>query len=299
MNPLAKYEYRVQTNTALMLAPWIATFIAFWMYPLGYALYLSFTNYNTLTNDAVWNNFDNYLRIWDDDTFWTALTNTSLFTFGTIPLTTAFALVLAVLLNGNIRLKSFFRAAYFLPSVTSLVVVSLIFTNLYSASGYVNMMVNALGLPYPTRGWLQEPSTALGAIMAMDVWLWTGYYMVLLLAALQTIPNDLYEAAELSGASKLQQFRMITVPMLRPSLVFVFVINTIKSFQIFVEIYVMTKGGPLDATTTMVYMIYVNAFERQDMMGYACAVGYVVFFIILAFALVQMYFLQAGKAAAD
>jgi multiple sugar transport system permease protein len=128
----------------------------------------------------------------------------------------------------------------------------------------------------------------------MDVWISTGYYMVLLLSALQTIPHDLYEAAELAGASAWQTFWRITLPMLRPSLVFVVVINTIKSFQVFTEVYVMTKGGPLDATTTMMYLVYINAFEKADAMGYACAVAYTTFAIILSFSMVQMYFLRGN-----
>ncbi len=286
-------------NTALLLAPWILTFCVFWVYPLGYALFLSFTKYQTLTNTAVWAGIDNYRSLFRDDIFWIALGNTSVFSFGTIPVTTALALALAVLLSGNSRLQDFFRSAYFLPSVTSVVVVALIFTNLYSANGYVNGLLRTLGLPYPARGWLQEPSAALSAIMLMDVWISTGYYMVLLLASLQTIPKDLYEAAELAGASKWYQFRRITLPMLRPALLFVLVINTIKSFQIFVEIYVMTKGGPLDATTTLIYMLYVNAFEKPDMMGYACALAYIVFLITLVFSLFQMYLLQVDRAVGE
>jgi multiple sugar transport system permease protein len=163
----------------------------------------------------------------------------------------------------------------------------------------VNALLKFTGLPFPKRGWLQEPESALWAIMAMDVWVSTGYYMVLLLAALQTIPRDLYEVAALSGASQVQQFWRITLPMLRPSLLFVTVLNTIKSFQVFVEIYVMTKGGPLDATTTVTYLIYTNAFEHSDTMGYACAVAYVMFAIILSFSLIQMYFLRIDKAVGE
>jgi multiple sugar transport system permease protein len=304
---------RHRLNTALLLAPWLATFGVFWAYPLVQALAMSFTEYQTLTNTARFVGFRNYADLVSDDSFWTALANTSVFAFVTTPCTLVLATALAVALSGNglmksggaarlseqllseqwqERVRSFLRAAYFLPSVTSLVVLSLIFLNLYAANGYVNALLKMLGLPYPQRGWLQQPDTALLAVMAMDVWITTGYYMVLLLAALQTIPRDLYEAAQLAGASSWQQFRRITLPMLRPSLLFVTVISTIKSFQVFVEIYVMTKGGPLDATTTMIYLVYVNAFEKPDMMGYACAVAYLTFAIILSFSMVQMHLLS-------
>lgn len=286
-------------STGLLLLPWAVIFAVFWLYPLLFTLYISFTQYITLSGKSSWIGLDNYLLLWNDPLFWKALANTSIFTFGTIPVTTALALLLAVLLNRNVRWRHVFRSAYFLPSVTSLVVLSLIFTNLYSANGYVNTLLDMAGLPYPERGWLLEPDVALYAIMAMEVWIASGYYMVLFLAALQAIPTDLYESAELSGASAWQQFRNITLPMLRPTLLFVLVINTIKSFQVFVEIYVMTRGGPLSSTTTLTYLVYTNAFEKANMMGYASAMAYVVFIIILFFSVLQMRLLRVGKTIGE
>ena len=277
------------------LLPWIITFAVFWLYPLAYALYLSFTQYSTLSNTATWIGLDNYVAVFHDTLFWKALTNTTIFTFGTVPVTTSIALFLAVILNKkHVRFTGFFRAAYFMPTVTSLVVIALIFTNLYAKDGYVNVLFNMIGLPHPEKyGWLQEPSTALGSIMAMDVWMSVGYYMVLFLAGLQTISNDLYEAAELAGASAFTQFKKITLPLLRPTILFVVVINSIKSFQIFVEIYVMTKGGPLEGTTTtLVYEVYRNAFGSTDSMGYASALAYIIFAILLALSLLQMKILK-------
>ncbi len=280
-------------NTLVLLLPWLITFAVFWLYPLLYAGYMSLTEYSTLRNEAVFIGFDNYIRMFNDEIFWTALGNTAVFTFGTVTVTTAIALFLASILNEKyIRGREFFRASYFMPSVTSLVVISLIFTNLYSQGGYINHILDMLNLPYPARGWLQEPSTALLSIMAMDVWMASGYYMVLFLAGMQTIPNDLYDAAVLAGANARQRFWRITFPMLRSTLLFVVVINTIKSFQVFIEVYVMTKGGPLNATTTLVYMIYDNAFEKADAMGYAAAVAYVLFFLLLIMSFVQMKLLK-------
>ncbi|MBX3043458.1 MAG: sugar ABC transporter permease [Candidatus Kapabacteria bacterium] len=286
-------SFRSRLNTSVMLMPWIATFAIFWLYPLIYAAYLSLTDYNTLTGLADFKGFGNYTAIFSDDVFWKALSNTMIFTFGTVPVTTSLALLLAVFLNSKMtRFKEFFRASYFMPTVTSLVVISLIFTNLYSKDGYVNALLSILNLPYAERGWLLEPGTALFSIMAMDVWMATGYYMVLFLAGMQSIPNDLYESARLSGASISRMFFSITLPLLKPTLLFILVINTIKSFQIFVEIFVMTKGGPLNATTTLVYQIFVNAFERSDKMGYASALAFVLFFILIIFSLLQMRFLR-------
>ena len=136
-------------QTTLLLSPWMATFLVFWLFPLLYALYMSFTRYLTLRNEAIWIGADNYIRIFSDELFWTALSNTSVFVFGTIPITTAFALLLAVAVNNIKRFQTFFRSAFFLPSVTSLVVLSLIFTNLFAKEGYLNLLLGMLGLPFP------------------------------------------------------------------------------------------------------------------------------------------------------
>lgn len=280
-------------HTWTLLAPWLITLLVFWVYPLIYALALSFSEYRTLTNEISFVGFNNYLRAFEDEGFWRALRNTTIFTAGTVPFTTVFALLLATAIRRRSPvLASFFRASYFLPSVTSLVVIALVFTNLYARDGYVNILASMLGLPHPTQGWLLDQNTALGAIMAMDVWISTGYYMVLFLAGMEAIPKDLYEAADLAGASRWQQFWRITLPMLRSTMLFVVVINSIKSFQIFVEIYIMTKGGPLDATSTLVYEVYHQAFEQSDMMGYASALAYIIFVILLAISFIQMRLLK-------
>lgn len=281
---------RTHRHTFILLLPWLLTFAVFWLYPLGYSLYLSLTKYSTLSNTAEFIGFENYTALFSDKEVWYALRNTMIFTFGTVPVTTAFALSLAVVLHSKmVRFAGFFRAAYFMPSVTSLVVIALIFTNLYAKDGYINLLLGLAGIPHPERGWLLEPSTALASVMAMDVWISAGYYMVLFLAGLQTIPTDLYEAARLAGASAWQQFWRITLPLLRPTMTFVVVINTIKSFQVFVEMYVMTKGGPTPGdTTTLVYQVFVNAFERSDMMGYASALAYGIFILLVVLSLIQM-----------
>ncbi len=276
-----------------LLAPWLITLGVFWVYPLVYALVLSFSEYRTLTNEITLIGFDNYTRAFADETFWRALSNTAVFTVGTVPVTTALALLLAsAVRRQHPKLASVFRASFFLPSVTSLVVIALVFTNLYARDGYVNVICGMMGVPYPANGWLLDQSTALGSIMAMDVWISAGYYMVLFLAGMEAIPKDLYEAAELAGASRWQQFWKITLPMLRSTMLFVVVINSIKSFQIFVEVYVMTKGGPLGSTTTLVYEVYHQAFEQSDSMGYASAIAYLIFIILLAVSFVQMRLLR-------
>ncbi len=268
--------------------PWLITLAVFWIYPFCSALYMSLTDYQPLTDTSHFIGWGNYARAFSDPMFYKALTNTLIFSFGTVPVTTTLALLLATALNSRlVKFKEFFRSTYFLPSVTSMVVIALIFSNLYSGDGYINSLLKMLNMPYPTRGWLLEPTTALLSIMGMDVWMSTGYYMVLFLAGMQTIPTDLYEAADLSGATAWQKFWRITFPLLKPTLLFVLVINTIKSFQVFIEIYVMTKGGPLGSTMTMVYMVFDNAFDKMNMMGYAAALAFIIFGILLVLSIIQ------------
>ena len=290
---MISYKNKDRINIFLLLLPWILTFLVFWAYPVVYSFILSLSEYKTLSNETVFIGLDNYIAMFNDEVFLKALSNTLLFVFVTVPLTTSLATTLAVMVDRtNGKLKEFFKAAYFLPSVTSLVVIALIFKNLYSKEGYINTLLQMVGMSGQSEGWLQSLDTALPAIMAMDIWIATGYYMIIVLAGLQTIPKDLYEAADISGATAWQQLKSITLPMLKPTLLFILVVNTIKSFQVFIEIYVMTKGGPLNETTTLVYQVYQNAFEMADKMGYASAVAYVLFFIILVISLMQMKLLK-------
>jgi multiple sugar transport system permease protein len=271
------------------LTPWIVKLGVFWIYPLFYALYMSFTRYRALGNTSEFIGLDNYTSIGIDPLFWKALSNTIIYAFGAVPLSTICALILAILLHSKLaKFPGFYRAGLFLPSVTSIIVITLIFTNLYAKDGYINSLAGMIGFPQSEKGFLLETSTALFSVMVMDVWLSTGYYMMLFLAGLQSIPKDIYESAELQGANAWQMFYRITLPLMKPTLLFVMVISTIKSLQIFVEMYTMTKGGPLNSTITVVYLIFSNAFEKTDSMGYGAALAYVLFAIIGLLSFIQM-----------
>jgi multiple sugar transport system permease protein len=290
-------HYIRSAPTFVLLLPWLITVGLFWAYPLVYAAILSFMKHSTLARSYEWVGLANYIALLSSDRFWLALKNTAVFTVGTVPVTTIFALALAHGVRGrSARLASVLRSSYFLPSVTSLVVIALVFTNLYARDGVINSLLSVVGVSGPERGWLLDTSTALPAIMAMDVWISTGYYMVLILAGMENIPRDLYETARLAGATAWQQFVRITLPLLKPTLVFILVLNSIKSFQVFVEVYVMTKGGPLGATTTLVYELYHQAFEQSDMMGQASALAYIIFLVLLVFSALQMHLLRTTSA---
>ncbi len=269
---------------ALFASPWIVSFAVFWFFPLVYSLVLGFSDYRLLRPSYAWVGLENYFTLFSDQSFLVSLKNTFIFVIGTIPVTTAIALGLALLVNRNFVGRTIFRSAYFMPSVTSMIVVALVFTNLYSRGGYIYLLAEMLGFSPPPNGFLLSSSTALYAIMAMDVWMSVGYYMLLFLAGLKSIPVELYEAAEVNGAGAWQKFRYITLPLLKPVALFIIIINTIKSFQVFVEIFVMTRGRY--GTSTAVYFIYEAGLSHFEF-GYASAAAYVLFIIIAVFSLIQ------------
>ena len=278
-----------------MLSPWLATLLLFWLFPIIASFVLSLTDFQLLSGKHAFVGLDNFIRLFSDPIFLRAILNTVLFTVGTLPFTICFAILLAVFVHRNLPAKTFFQSVYFFPSIVSLVVVALIFSTLYARGGYSQLLCGARGVPFPQDGALFSEATALPAIMAMDVWMSTGYYMLLFVAALQSIPNELYDAAALEGANWGQRMRAITLPHLKPMLLFVLVLNTIKSFQVFVEVFVMTKGGPLNATTTIVYFVYEEGLHKFNI-GYGAAAANVLFVLIALIAWAEMKLVQERQA---
>jgi multiple sugar transport system permease protein len=265
-----------------LLLPWALVYGAFFVFPFLFSFVLGFLNYNPLNvAHTSFVGLGNVTRLFHDADFHGALRNTIFFVVGTVPVTTTLALALAWLLHAPLPMKDALKAAMFLPSILSVVVIALLFKLYYAPGGALNETLRSLGLP--THGWLTDPATALPAIMAMDVWAAVGYYALVLYAAFTSIPDSLYEAAELEGAGAWATFRHVTFPMLRPAIGFVLVINTIRSFQVFVEVLLMTQGGPLGSTNTMVTMLYDTAFRRLDY-GYASVIAYAVFILSGAFS---------------
>ncbi|MCP4634674.1 MAG: sugar ABC transporter permease [candidate division Zixibacteria bacterium] len=268
-------------------SPWLITLLIFWLFPLLYSLFLSFYSIDIITGEGFFVGLGNYIRLFSDPDFLAALKNTTIFVVGTIPFTTILALIAAIALNSKFPLSNFFKSALVIPSITSMVVMALIFSNLYASGGYIGMLIKLVGLAPPENGLLLSEKTALASIMIMDILIAFGYYMLLYLAALQNIPQNQYEAAELDGAKFLDKFFHITLPHLKPITLFILIINTIRSFQIFVEIFVMTKGGPLNSTITAVYYVYDAGFVKFKI-GYASAAAYILFIIIAVFSIVQL-----------
>jgi multiple sugar transport system permease protein len=261
-------------------------YAAFFVFPFVFSFVLAFLDYNPL--DVGGTRFvggDNFARLLRDPVFHGALRNTIFFVVGTVPVTTALALALSSLLRGSIPMKGAFKAVLFLPSILSVVVIALLFKLFYAPGGALNEVLARFGIE--GHGWLADPRTALPAIMAMDVWAAVGYYAIVLDAARTSIPDALYEAAELEGAGAWRTFRDVTYPLLKPAIAFVLVINSIRSFQVFVEVLVMTQGGPLGSTNTLVMVLYDTAFRRLDY-GYASVVAYAVFLLSGVFSILAL-----------
>ncbi|PWB69715.1 sugar ABC transporter permease [candidate division GN15 bacterium] len=273
--------------------PWLLTFVIFWAFPLLYSFVIGFTDYRLLQRGYSWVGWGNYVALFHDPAFLSALKNTFIFVIGTIPATTVISLLLALMVNRRFRGRGLFRAGYFVPSITSMVVVALVFTHLFSRGGYVAMLAQMVGLTPPANGFLYDSGTALASIMAMDVWMAVGYYMLIFLAGLKSIPDELYEAAEINGASSLRQFVSITLPLLKPVTLFIIVINSIKSFQVFTEIFVMTRGK-FD-TSSAVYFVYEKGLTTRYDFGYASAAAYLLFVIIGLLSLAQFALFRQRK----
>jgi multiple sugar transport system permease protein len=267
------------------LFPFFFFFSIFHLYPLAYAFYLSLTNTHFLTQQVSFVGLQNYQEVWSDPLFQQSFKQTLFFTLGTVPCTILLGLLTALLLAQITRFRGLFRVAFFIPTVTGLIVVALIFSYLYENQGLLNLTLRSWNLS-KGKNWLMEKEYALPAIMLMSIWSSFGYYAILFLAGLSTIPASLYEAAKLDGASPWSCFWYITLPQMKPFLGMAFLLNTIYSFQVFPEIFTMTQGGPEHSTSTLVYYIYQTGFQDFEM-GKACAASFFLLLSILTLALLQ------------
>lgn len=276
---------RLLTAYAFML-PSLAVMALFMFYPLIRAAWLSLTNYSFFgTSQFI--GLGNYTKLVHDAQFWNDLGNTAYYAAVTTPVSIILALGLALLLNRRgLPGRGILRAAIFLPAVVSLAVAAIPFRLMFTPSiGLVTYWLGALGIH--ATDWLNSSTLAMPAVIIVGIWKDVGFYMVIYLAGLQTIPREFYEAARIDGASTWQRFRRITLPLLNNTTMFVTIIALIASFQAFDQIYVMTQGGPAFSTETLVMLIYRQGFQNFSM-GYASAIGYVLVLIILLFSLLQM-----------
>ena len=276
----------------LFLLPALAHFAIFIAFPFGYAFYLSFHEWNILEPAKPFVGFDNYSRLFRDDRFHEATLNTLYYTAVSVPLTIVLGLVVALLLNNQIRARGIFRTMFYLPVITPLVIASIIWKWVYNGDygllNYYLMQINVIDEPVL---WLSDPNLAMPSVIITSVWKGVGFAMVVYLAGLQSIPEDYYDAAKIDGASGWQRLKDITVPLLSSTTLFLFVISMLGSFQVFTQIFIMTNGGPLGKTRTIVWYIYTTAFKDFNM-GYAAAMAFALFAMMLVFTLVQFRFMR-------
>ncbi|HBB33216.1 MAG TPA: sugar ABC transporter permease [Cyanobacteria bacterium UBA8803] len=279
----------------LFMAPTISILGLFLILPILYAIFLSFHKVRILGElNYRFVEFKNFLRLLADERVWIALKNTAEYVIIVVPIQTILALILALILNSQIKGKKWFRIILFLPTVTSSAVLTLIFMWIYNSNGLLNNILAFWGLP--TYNWLGDPEVALKAIMIMNIWSTAPFFMVIYLAALQDIPNSLYEAAKIDGANEIDRFYNITLPLLKPVTFFIVVMGIIGTFQLFDQSYIFSggSGGPNNSTLTVVLLIYQYAFRSLDM-GYAAALALMLAGVILAVTLIQRRFFQEDK----
>lgn len=260
----------------------------FW--PALQAFYLSFTEYTLIGQPPEWVGFKNFRRLWTDTVFWQTLWNTLLYLIFVVPILVVASLGLAILVNQKLRGISWLRAAYYTPVVISMVVAGIAWNWLYAENGLLNqVLVNTKIIPFLQNGvpWLTSPRFALFSVMVVTVWKGLGYYMVIYLAGLQSIPADVYEAAAIDGSDGIAKHWDITIPLMKPYLVLVAVISAISATKVFEEVYIMTQGGPRNSSKTIVYYLYEQAFQNLEM-SYACTIGLVLFLAILGLSILNL-----------
>lgn len=284
---------REAASAYLLLSPALLLLALFVFGPLAFVVLVAFFDWDFLRPDRSFAGLSNFAELAGDDLFRIALRNTTVYALGVVPVQTGLALLLALIVNRGIPARGLFRAAFYVPAITSSVVTSIIFLWIYAKPGLLNYLLSKFGIAGPD--WIGSPRYALGAIMALNVWSTSGYFMVAFLAGLQNIPAALYEAARLDGAGVVARFRFVTLPGLRPTLFFVVTVGLIGCFQVFDQIYVMSAGGPVNATTTLSYFIYLCAF-RYFRFGYAAAAALVLFALILLVTRLQQRWVPPGHS---
>ena len=283
--------FKVWMSPALFLAPALLLIAVFFFIPVVASFLMSFTDFDIYSladsSNARFVGLENYKNLLSDPLFWKAMRNTLYFVFVGVPLSLIVSLGTALLLNSKlIRFMSLFRLAYFLPVVTTLVAVAVVWRYIYHPSfGLVNYLLSFMGIG--AVDWLGNPKWAMLALILMAVWKNFGYNMIIFIAGLQNIPPELYESARIDGAGKWQELLHITLPMLLPTTIFVSIITIIGYFQLFAEPYVMTQGGPMNATLSIVLLMYQEGF-RWWRMGYSAALAFVLFLILFIATLVQL-----------
>jgi putative chitobiose transport system permease protein len=286
---------RFRATPYLFLFPAVALIGVFVVYPILAVIYYSFTDYD-IVRPPVWIGLGNYIHVLGDKTFWLALTHSIIYLIAT-PILITLSIGLAIVVNRKLRGIQIYRALYFVPAVSGSIAIGLSWRFLFDRTGFINSILQSLGIIHDPIQWLATPSLVLPIAMLLTIWAGIGYYSVIFLAGLQNIPEELYDAARIDGCNDLQKHWHVSLPGLRPQIVFVGVISSLAALKVFDEIYVLTNktGGILDSGVTMVFYLWREAFQLQHA-GYAAAIAIILLAITLVFSMVNVRLLERQDA---
>jgi len=286
------FKYYNKYTPYLFLLPAIILLVVFFFIPFFQTIILSFMDYSTNLYNPVYTGLGNYISIFKNPVFYKVLWNTFLYLIGAVPILVTFPLFLAILINQKIRGVTVYKILIYLPVIVSIVVAAIAFKWLYADQGILNYIVTFFG--FESIGWLTDPKYAIWSVIIVTIWKGIGYYMIIYLASLMSVPTELYEACDIDGANFWQKHLTVTIPHIMPTIALVCTISSISAMKVFAEIYVMTKGGPLNSSKTIVYYIYERAFENLDL-GLASAMAVVLLVIVMIFSIINIFCFERKK----
>ena len=286
------FKYYKSYVPYLFLIPAGLILLVFFFIPFFQTIILSFQDYSTSIYHPTYVGLQNYIKLMQAPIFYKVLFNTFVYLFIAVPILAIIPLFLAILINQKMRGMTLYKILIYLPVIVSIVVAAIAFKWLYAEQGILNYAIGLLGLN--PVGWLTDTRFALVSVIVVTIWKGIGYYMMIYLAALMSVPKELYEACDIDGATPLKKHLTVTIPHIMPTIALVSTISAISAMKVFAEIYVMTKGGPLSSSKTIVYYIYERAFENLDL-GYASAMAVVLLIIVMIFSLINIMFFEKNK----
>lgn len=276
----------------LFLIPAGVILLVFFFIPFFQTFALSFQDYSNNIYNPTYVGLQNYFKLFQSPIFYTVLLNTFLYLFLAVPILATVPLFLAILINNKVKGITLYKILIYLPVIVSIVVAAIAFKWLYAEQGILNYAIGEMG--FSPVGWLTDTRFALVSVIIVTIWKGIGYYMMIYLAALMSVPKELYEACDIDGAGPIKKHLTVTIPHIMPTLALVSTISAISAMKVFAEIYVMTKGGPLNSSKTIVYYIYERAFENLDL-GFASAMAVVLLIIVMIFSLINIIFFEKNK----
>ena len=285
-------NYYKKYTPYLFLLPAIVILIVFFFIPFFQTIGLSFFDYSSSIYKPTFSGIDNYIKLFHEPIFYKVMFNTFIYLVIAVPFLVIFPLFIAILINQKIRGITLYKILIYLPVIISIVVAAIAFKWLYATEGVLNYFLSIFHIE--SIGWLVDTKWALFSVALVTIWKGIGYYMMIYLSSLMSVPQDLYEAADIDGANFIQKHLTVTVPHIMPTIALVSTISTISAMKVFAEIYVMTKGGPLDSSKTIVYYIYERAFENLDL-GYASALAVVLLIVVMIFSLINILCFEKNK----